>query len=423
MLLAVLLAMVPGSVPAISTNAAPTLESMRRDYELSLQKQQAESGVAAIGKGNDYIKSLAALADTLQKAGDLEGLVAAKQEKERFEKEKQVPPQSPAGLPPPVIKLQTDYRKNLAQAETEKYTGLISLTDKYVGQLNALKKQMTVDGQIDEALKMKAEADRVKSSPPVSAAQFALAELVAKKEAASAPVEGAVETVPCIRCNGTGRVAPDCLRCGGSGRCVSCKGKGQVPSMLKGMGGVVRCTPCKGTGKCRECSNADKMVACTACKGSGVLAKAPPPRIYAPRYTSSPPPAAPSNEGRVDSAAKALVDSELDQYLETMASLHAQFKNGSVGREPAEKVLANPLQYGGKVLQSKVYLINGHPRGIRVAATRDAIPKGGTLLVPYSMDVGMKAQDTSKEVGANGEVVITYGVVNRDNITLFAISR
>jgi hypothetical protein len=35
----------------------------------------------------------------------------------------------------------------------------------------------------------------------------------------------------------------------------------------------------------------------------------------------------------------------------------------------------------------------------------------------------MKAQTTSKEAGANGEAVITYGVVNRDNITLFDIGR
>jgi len=423
--LAVLLIAAPGSLPAVPSDDVPSLDSLRQSYEQSVQKQQVGAGTALLGKLDDYRKALSALADKFQKAGDLEGLLACKQEQERFEMDKQIPLEPASGTPAAIAKLQTDYRKSVAQMETDKYSGLLALTEKYVGQLNALKKQLTVQGEIDEALKMKAEVERVKTSAPVAAAEFAIAELGARTAAATAPAGEDQATLPCAHCGGTGRVAPSCPKCKGTGRCSACGGKGMVPSQLKGTKGNIRCVPCKGTGKCRECSGPDKQVACTICQGTGKVAKPLPPKgkqppSSGPAQVAVAPPAKDSASG---SPVKGSADAELDQYLETMAVLHKQFQDGVITKVEADKAFASPLKFAGKVLQSKVYLVNGHPRGVRVAPTYDDIPKGGNLLIPYSMEVGTKAQETSKDVGANGQVVITYGVVSRDNITLFAITR
>ena len=315
--------------------------------------------------------------------------------------------------------------------ELDRSNAVLALAGRYAARLDALKKQLTMQGQIDEALKFKAEVDRVRTSPAVASAQFALAEIAsktAKPGPAASPAEVAGETVACEKCGGTGRVTPDCPKCGNTAKCAACGGRGFVPSPMKGTRGTLKCVPCKGTGKCRECSAPDRHAACPPCQGTGKVAGALRPRTSRPERPPAPAaageePAAGNGEARVDNAALARADTELDEYLDKMSALHKLFKNGDIAPVEAGKALANPTKYAAKVLQSKVYLINGHPRGVRVAPTFNDIPKGGNLLLPYSRDVGVKAQETFKAVGENGEVVITYGVVNPENITLFDINK
>lgn len=404
----------------------PSLDALRQDYEQALQKVQMESGVAA-GKAGQYAKALAALADKLQKDGDLEGLLAAKKEKERFDKAKQVPEETPADLPPAVAKLQTDYRKSVSQSETDRNTAILTLTGKYVARLDALKKQLTMQGQIDEALKLKAEGERAKTSPVVASAEFALAELTTKpapQPPSAATSDTTSDMVPCDKCEGTGHTAPPCPKCSNTGKCSSCDGRGMVPSPMKGTKGNLRCIPCKGSGQCRVCSGQEKQIACAACQGSGKVAAPVLPRRDAGPKSSPWAIASPSSKGTaVGKNTMGQVDTELDQYLEKMAGLHQLFKDGDFTPAAADKVIANPTPYTGKIIQSKVYLINGHPRGVRVAPSYEAIPKGGSLLIPYSRDVGVKAEEVFKAVGENGEVIVTYGIVSKENITLFDITR
>ena len=68
-----------------------------------------------------------------------------------------------------------------------------------------------------------------------------------------------------------------------------------------------------------------------------------------------------------------------------------------------------------------MYLVNGFYREVKISPT--PATQGGRSLIPYDHEVGKKAKKLFDAVGAGAPVIVTYGVVNKDNITVFDIER
>jgi hypothetical protein len=122
-----------------------------------------------------------------------------------------------------------------------------------------------------------------------------------------------------------------------------------------------------------------------------------------------------------DSGRRGETDRAIEAYTEVMAALDRQFEHNVVKDVAFDEAMAARGRYVGIMLRSRVYLLQAHPRGVRLAGSRDSVLKGGYTLLPRTSDVGVKAEAVLREVGECGATTATYGVVNGDNITLFRI--
>jgi hypothetical protein len=159
--------------------AAPvtnTLDALQAAYEKALLDIEDSHAGRCRAWPAAYTNALRALQGRLQKAGDLDGWVAAKAELERFTADPLIAPDAVVRQPATLQKLQLDYQKARQAYDLDRATRIRDLSDKYLRRLESLKKQSTVDGQMESALAAKQEIERVQSSPEVAAAAFLLAE-------------------------------------------------------------------------------------------------------------------------------------------------------------------------------------------------------------------------------------------------------
>jgi hypothetical protein len=138
-----------------------SLESIKAIYEKTLQKIEQDAKDTLKGLPGQYERKLDELAAGLQKSGDLEGLLTLNKERTRFKAERTVPDASPADLPAAVVKLQDEHRKAKEQAERDKNEKSGGLAKQYLARLETLKKDLTTQGKIEQALAVKQEIARV----------------------------------------------------------------------------------------------------------------------------------------------------------------------------------------------------------------------------------------------------------------------
>jgi len=307
---------------------------------------------------------------------------------------------------------------------------IVDLADRYIARLEAAKKDLTINGRTDEAVAAKKEIERVRQSKPVTAARFAIAD----RDACSQPlVTGQTAPKPmdtgmtaCPQCNGAGRMLSACSRCGGTGRCASCGGSGQRQSGLSGTGGTVGCVSCRSSGHCRFCEGAgsEKGGPCPRCGGTGKVAAASsvPESVKAPTVA---PAVAATVTTETPSAVKTHdpedVARQLREYTERLTTLNDKYKTCKPVEAKFGDVSRNPDQYYGKLLQSEVYLVDARPRQIRVAASLNDAKLGGQTLIPASTAVGDKASSLMWAIKRSDAVVVVYGVVSRENFTVFEV--
>ncbi|MEI6218126.1 MAG: hypothetical protein WCP86_04450, partial [bacterium] len=166
---------------ASSSSAAditPAMALLRSSYESNLQAT-VRYDAAADGMAT-YSKKLDSMAETLKNAGDLEGVVAIRAEKKRFEEEKKVPTESAPDINPAIAKARAEYQQSVTKGEIDKNKGILALADNYASDLEALKKQLTKEDKIEEATLVKQEIDRLRASAEVTSAQFVIADLASK---------------------------------------------------------------------------------------------------------------------------------------------------------------------------------------------------------------------------------------------------
>ena len=398
-------------------------ETLRKTFEESIQKAGETSKAELDGKLDQYVKALDQSAKNLQREGDLDALLAVKKEIERCQAEKKVPDQTPANTAPVIQKSQDDYRQWARQASLDKSRRILDLLAKYQVRLEVMKKEFTVKGQFDDALAVKTESEQADKIAAVQAARFAVADSEAATPAPTVSQPGPpADGITCPLCGGTGLAK--CPRCRGSGQCPSCGGQGQKPSGLKGNKGTVSCVTCKGTGQCPVCggTGSDKAV-CPRCKGAKVVPgvgrspQAPLSPVAVPAPAAPFPVMSPADEKPVKGA------DSLEGYATRVASLRRLFTEGKADEFDFEEAARSADKHKGELMTSSVFLLEGHPRQVRVAGTAHDAGLGGHTLTPAALNVGQKAESLSWELKRSDRVVITYGIVSEDQMMLFDVRR
>lgn len=121
-----------------------------------------------------YAAELKKVERKLQTEGDLDGLLTVRKEMERFDREKVIP-ESATVTYPVVRELQLKWRKVPETADIDKSKRIVLLSLSHIAALEDLKKRLTVQGKVEEAIAARDELERVRTSAPVTAAEFILA--------------------------------------------------------------------------------------------------------------------------------------------------------------------------------------------------------------------------------------------------------
>ena len=125
-----------------------------------------------------YGRAVEALMGKLQAAGDLDAVLAVKQEVDRFTAEG-APTETSEAVPPAVLRLQRQYlsakARAIDQATLDTSRRIAALTTQYLAALDAREKRCTRDGRLDDALLWRAEMQRVRQDSRVTGAEFDLA--------------------------------------------------------------------------------------------------------------------------------------------------------------------------------------------------------------------------------------------------------
>jgi hypothetical protein len=152
--------------------ANDNLLAARADYNQTL------SAIEKKYSGNDqdgparYRKSVEALGRSFQATGNLDGLIAARAELKRFEGDSTIPEDAVVEEPLELKKLQEEHQKSKGDQSLAKSEAVVALLGRYLDYLEREMKALTIAGDVDGALVVRAEIKRVKASAPVTAAQF-----------------------------------------------------------------------------------------------------------------------------------------------------------------------------------------------------------------------------------------------------------
>jgi hypothetical protein len=172
---AVLALAAAGPLRAQGTNAAaapPELDELSRRYRSVLSEIFARYRETTAAYPKQYESDLKSLKDRLQKAGDLEGLLAAAREQQRFAKAvsaerdpfelvPEMPPDALVSAPADLRAMQELYQKRHADANTARQKEMSDLTTKYLARLEALQRELTIKNRIRDAVAVKLESERI----------------------------------------------------------------------------------------------------------------------------------------------------------------------------------------------------------------------------------------------------------------------
>ena len=138
----------PATLQALKEKQAATKAATALDYS------------GRIAKTKDwYVTQLDVLQKDLTARGDLDGVLAAKTEKERMDRA--LSPDERRALPASINALRSKYDQVIEQlAATQKVTELASARD-YATALDVLQRRLTQKGDIDDALLVKSERESV----------------------------------------------------------------------------------------------------------------------------------------------------------------------------------------------------------------------------------------------------------------------
>jgi hypothetical protein len=171
---AILAVLLGAQLCSAQSTPSTDLKTLKSKYEQDLAVIQADSDKALTNSIQDYGDALKALAQTLQGAGDLDGVLAVKKEVERFEEEKAIPEGAVAADCKALRELQLKWQKMPETISVNKSKKIVPLSRSHIAAIEKVKKQLTMQGKVDDAVEAKNEIERVRTSAEVTAAEFVL---------------------------------------------------------------------------------------------------------------------------------------------------------------------------------------------------------------------------------------------------------
>jgi hypothetical protein len=159
----------------LATLAQPHPARSQRDlYEKRLAAIEEQHAATLANLARNYTAALARAGEALQQRGELEALLEVKAELARFERTKTVPAEEREDAPGGIGPLMARYNRARTEADGRKAEAIVKLTDSYVDYLEGMKKQLTKEGRIQDALLVKSEVDRVSRTELVAGASLAV---------------------------------------------------------------------------------------------------------------------------------------------------------------------------------------------------------------------------------------------------------
>jgi hypothetical protein len=165
---------------------AADMQAMRLQFDAQMQKISLDCTNVQQRVVREYSQALLVLQISVQQKGDLEALLAARQEKERVDKDKTLLEKSPAGAPEDLVAVQNQYREAWTKAEIDKNRRTVALMQAYTNQLAFLKRDLVQKKQPQAVASV---ADEIKKI------SFMIAD-VSSRIPAVAPEQKPAETKP-----------------------------------------------------------------------------------------------------------------------------------------------------------------------------------------------------------------------------------
>jgi len=152
------------------------LARLTKVYNDQLGRIEAKYAEQEKGWRAEYVKALRTFQQQMQEAGNLDGLVAAKKEIDRFQLAGTISDADLAVVSAELAALQMRYRDMGNEHSVDEAEETIALSEKYTEHLGSLRVSLTKAGKIELALAVDKEMKRVEGSPQVASARFVLAD-------------------------------------------------------------------------------------------------------------------------------------------------------------------------------------------------------------------------------------------------------
>lgn len=157
----------PASKPEFDLDAAS------RSYTDTWRQIESRKAERLSTLKQQYLDALDKAVEAAMKKGDLDGVLAAKAEKDRILTDSPVLQPAAGSTPPSLRNLLDSYEHSHDRIAKEQDQQLRALNERYVATLTTQERALTRQGRLDEALAVRAEKERVMDDLPEAAAPAA----------------------------------------------------------------------------------------------------------------------------------------------------------------------------------------------------------------------------------------------------------
>ena len=154
---------------AAKADAVAEIAKLQEAYNTAMEANATEGLKWNEGLEKWYLDGLDKLKAERSKAGDLDGAVLAKTEHDRIAAHTETTAEQIKAMSPAMRALRTRYEGSLRKIAEEVGKRNLPVSQKFLADLEALQKRITVSGDIEQALIVKAEKDRFAAQLAASA--------------------------------------------------------------------------------------------------------------------------------------------------------------------------------------------------------------------------------------------------------------
>ncbi len=150
----------PPAAPAAKADAAAEIGKLQEGYNTAMEANAGENAKWIEGLEKWYFDGLDKLKADRAKAGDLDGAVLVKTERDRVTMHTETTPEQIKAMPAALRTLRGTYEGSLKRIIEETGKKNLPVSRKFLADLEALQKRITVTGNIEQALIVKEEKER-----------------------------------------------------------------------------------------------------------------------------------------------------------------------------------------------------------------------------------------------------------------------